>query len=370
MVLIKRGHGAPVREATFLECKTEERARELILEKAKHLRCKQMNIRIIGAGFYGCHIATELIADGHAVTIVEAKDEIFGGASGKIPARLHKGFHYPRSKRTRLACKAHLPDFMDIYGQFTRKVPNNIYAIADGASLVDFPQYVDTLRGEVEFTVVDPAEHGLENVEGAVTTGERHIVIEAVKQYFLEELDGHIEYGRTPRIIDNPNYDLTIDATFCAYDSAAVDRYEPCIVGLLEGPTDTAVTVMDGPFSSLYPWDEDKGLCSLSSAKWTPFSKQCRTWQEAQSILDGLPKRDLARQLDCMRDDLARYYPAAYDHKIVGHMLSVRAMPLSGADTRLVDIVDVGERAVRVRAGKIDAVVHAAQAVKQKLETL
>lgn len=329
-----------------------------------------LKIRIIGAGFYGCHIATELIADGHEVIVLESKDEIFGGASGKIPARLHKGFHYPRSKRTRRACKEHLPEFMNIYGQLTRKVPNNIYAIAEDASLVDFSQYVDTLRGEVDFTVLGPDNGGLEHVEGAVSTDERHIVIDDVKRYFLDKLDGHILYGKKPRIIDGPEYDLTVDATFCAYDSAAIDRYEPCIVGLLEGPTDTAVTIMDGPFGSLYPWDEDRGLCSLSSAKWTPFSKQCRTWQEAQSILDGLSCEDISHQLHSMRDDLARYYPTVRDHTIVDHMLSVRAMPLSGADTRLVDIVDVGERAVRVRAGKIDAVVHAAKAIKQKLEGL
>lgn len=329
-----------------------------------------MKIRIIGAGFYGCHIACELIADGHDVVILEAKSEIFGGASGKIPARLHQGFHYPRSKLTREACQAHLPEFMSVYGKFTRSVGDNIYAIALGASQVDFRQYVQTLQGEAEFTLIDPWAYGLAHVEGAVLTGERHIVISAVKQYFEEALRGHIKYNSAPATLDSTEYDMTIDATFCAYDSESVDRYEPCVVGLLKGPTDTAVTIMDGPFGSLYPWDEKKGLSSLSSAKWTPVTKQCRTWVEAKAILDGLSKADIKHRIKGMYDDLTHYYPALSDYRVVDSMLSVRAMPLSGADTRLVDIVSVGERAIRVRAGKLDAVVHAAREIKRRLEIL
>ncbi len=326
-----------------------------------------MNIRIIGAGFYGCHIATALLADGHKVTILEAKDEIFGGASGKIPARLHQGFHYPRSKRTRDACREHLPQFMEVYGQFTRHVKRNIYAIAEGGSMVDFPQYVDTLKGEVAFIDVEPERHGLTNVEGALLTDERHILVNDVKEHFERELSDNIFCGYKPDDIDSPDFDLTIDATFCAYDSAGVDRYEPCIVGLLYGDTDQAVTIMDGPFSSLYPWDEERELCSLSSAKLTPLTKQCRTWAEAKAMLDGTSEKDITLRVEEMVDDLGHYYSAVHNFEVVGGMTSVRAMPLSGADTRLVDVVDIGEKAVRIRAGKIDAVVHAADLIRERL---
>lgn len=326
-----------------------------------------MKIRIIGAGFYGCHIAVELLAAGHEVTILEVKDEIFGGASGKIPARLHQGFHYPRSKRTRDACREHLPEFMDAYGTFTRHVVSNIYAIAEGGSLVDYPQYVDTLSGEVRFKEVRPEDYGLTNVEGALLTTERHILVNSVREYFEGVLADNLFCGVKPGKIDDPAYALTIDATFCAYDSAGVDRYEPCIVGLLQGDTSRAVTVMDGPFSSVYPWDEGRCLCSISSAKWTPVTKQCRTWAEANAMLDALSEEDIGLRVEEMVDDLAQYYGAVRQFDIVGGMTSVRAMPLSGADARLVDVVDVGERAVRIRAGKIDAVIHAARLIRERL---
>lgn len=327
-----------------------------------------MKIRILGAGFYGCHLAFELIADGHDVVIHEIKGAIFEGASGKIPARLHQGFHYPRSKKTRLACQEHIPEFMKVYGRFTRSVEINIYAIAEDHSIVDYPQYVDTLSREVPFSEIEPKAFGLQNVEGAMLTAERHIVVDDVKNYFERKLEGFIVFERGANLIDTPEYDLTIDATFCANDSAGIDRYEPCVVGLLEGPTDTAVTIMDGPFSSLYPWKERQSLCSISSAKWTPISKQCKTWHEAKYILDHLRPVQIKDNAYEMMDDLSKYYPSLKEkYTLIDTMTSIRAMPLSGADARLVDVVKIGDRALRIRAGKIDAVIHAAKLVKKHI---
>lgn len=323
-----------------------------------------MKIRVLGAGFYGAHIAIALIEAGHGVQVHEINGRIFDGASGKIPARLHQGFHYPRSKKTRMACQKHVPEFMKHYGQFTHGVKTNIYAIAQDASMVDYPQYVDTLTNEVPFGEIAPEAYGLKNVEGALLTQERHIVTDQVKAYFEEKLKDHITYYKAAGVVDSPDYDLTIDATFCANDSAGIDRYEPCVVGVLGGPTDIAVTIMDGPFSSLYPWNEKKGLSSISSAKWTPFSKTCKTWEEAKYLLDHLDKREVIDQAYGMINDLSGYYPdLKKNYHIVDTMISIRAMPLSGADARLVDVVKIGDKALRVRAGKIDAVIQAARMI-------
>ena len=327
-----------------------------------------MKIRILGAGFYGCHIGLALKREGHDVQIHEIKSHIFAGASGAIPARLHIGCHYPRSRLTRAACLDHRADFMAEYGFLTRAVPVNIYAIAADHSLVDFDQYVATLRNEIEFlTVHDPAEFGLQNVEGAIQVGERHIVTDLARAFFETELADVLRCNTAPGEVDSDEWDYTIDCTFCANDSAGVDRYEPCLVVLLEGPTDRAVTIMDGPFGSLYPWDEDKHLCSLSSALWTPFSKTCKTWDEARTLLDELSINDISNQMGSMKNSMAHFYPAIHNYASAGHRLSIRAMPLSGADTRLVDVVRVGERALRVRAGKIDAIIAAEKMIREMI---
>jgi hypothetical protein len=327
-----------------------------------------MKIRIVGAGFYGCHLAKDLLDAGHDVEVHESRSGIFQGASGSIPARIHQGFHYPRSKKTRDACLRHADEFEKHYAPFIRSVGTNIYAIAQDRSLVDFEQYVDTLSHEVPFEIIRDLEHyGLQNVEGALLTEEKHIVTDDVRAYYEKELGPVLKFGIKPDQIDDPKYDLTVDATFCAYDNEYIDRFEPCVVGLLEGDCDTAVTIMDGPFGSLYPWNPDKRQLSLSSAKYTPFSKSCRTYQEAQAILHQQTNWDRTKRIGDMAEDVAKYYPKIKNFEIKKAMVSVRAMPLSGADTRLIDILKIGKTGLRVRAGKIDAVVEAAAKIRSMI---
>ena len=60
-----------------------------------------MKIAIIGAGWFGCHLASELKNDGHSILLFEKEKDIFAGASGNNQNRLHLGYHYPRSYITR-----------------------------------------------------------------------------------------------------------------------------------------------------------------------------------------------------------------------------------------------------------------------------
>lgn len=323
-----------------------------------------MNIRILGSGFYGCHLAIALLRDGHNVQVHEIADRMFAGASGSIPARIHRGFHYPRSASTREACNEHYTEFMEHYGAYTRGIPVNIYAIARDESLIDFATYRKILKDSVEFITVEyPEELGLRNVEGAILTGERHIVIDRVRNYFETALDGHVVLNKPPEKTDA--FDLTIDATFCANQSIGVDRYEPCLVLILRGPTDKAVTIMDGPFPSLYPWNEEQGLSSLSSAAWTPFSKTCKTYEEATRLLNDLRKSDLEERGKQMMHSMAKFYPDVYNYVPVDYRTSIRAMPLSGADARLVDVTKTDHKTLRIRAGKIDAVIQAEKEIKR-----
>lgn len=329
-------------------------------------------VRIIGGGWYGCHLAAALERDPRFagwVTLHEKADHLFAGASGGNPARLHAGFHYPRSKLTRSACLAHASAFMGAYGHLTRAVPVNLYAVAAEESWIDFGTYRDTMAAmPVEFvTVADPREFGLDGIEGALLTGERHIVIDQAREHFAAEIGHLVEYASTPAELDDPRF-FTIDCTFCALDAEAIDRYEPCLTVLLEGPTDRAITVMDGPFPSIYPWNEELGLCSLTSASLTPLNKTCTTWGAARAILNEISEQGVQRRAEAMLRQIARFYPAAADlYRIAGAKLTVRAMPKSGADARLVDLVRISEDTIRLRAGKIDAVFRAEALVREVL---
>lgn len=328
-----------------------------------------MRVRVLGAGFYGCVVALDLIERGHDVEVHELKDEIFAGASGNNPARLHLGPHYPRSGVTRAACQAHAAEFMEWFGDFTRSIPTNIYAVAEHDSLVDFADFTKSLRNEIEFiTVARPKEFGLQNVEGAILCGERHIILDEVKAHFVKALAGKVIFGAKTTNLDDMRWDYTVDATFSAYDESSVDRFEPCMTVLLSGPTHKAVTIMDGKFGSVYPWNVDKRLCSLTHAELTPFSKELKTWQAAQSMLDGLRYYEVKHRALQMIERMAVFYPAIRDYRVEDYRFSVRAIQRSGCDSRLVDIAHVGKRALRVRAGKISGVFPAARAIAIEIE--
>ncbi len=330
-----------------------------------------MKIRILGAGWFGSHLGAVLIEAGHDVEIHEIADRLFACASGNNPARLHIGCHYPRSKATRIACQTHNVAFMARYGALTRGIAKNIYAIAAHDSWLDFGTYRQIMEAEIDLINIDrPEEFGLQNIEGAIQVNERHIIIDRARALFADLLGSNIHYNTAVGDIDDPRWDLTIDATFCALDGANIDRYEPCAVALVEGPTDSAVTIMDGPFGSLYPWNEQLGLSSLTSAKFTPFER-CPTRSAAETILANVTVSEARLRADLMMAQMAHYWPAVLDlYKIADVRLSIRAMPRSGADSRLVDMVRVGSRVWRIRAGKITSIFEAERRVKMLIESI
>lgn len=325
-----------------------------------------MKIRILGGGWYGSHLCLHLLRAGHDVALFEVADRLFSGASGGNPARLHIGPHYPRSKLTREACRLHYAEFMSVYGSLTHAILTNIYAIAAYDSLVDFGTYTQVLEKEIEFIRINPEEYGLRNCEGAILCGERHILIDMARAYFTERLAGVTRFGQHFSQSSEKEWDWTIDCTFCANDSQNIDRFEPCVTGLLQGPTDRAVTIMDGPFGSIYPWNEKENLCSLTSAKFTPLSKTCSTYPAAREILDSASESDIHDRCQMMIRQMGEYWPASRSlFELVDWKLSIRAMPRSSSDTRLVDVICMGDRWLRVRAGKIDAIFHAARRVDE-----
>ncbi len=329
-----------------------------------------MKIRVLGGGLYGCHVALNLLRDGHEVELHEISDRLFSGASGNIPARLHTGAHYPRSMFTRKACQKHYAEFMKHYGDFTRHVPVNIYAIAEKDSIFDFGTYKKILHNEVPFLKVSsPREFGLQNVEGAIQIDERHIIVDQLREFFEKELSSVVRFGMKA---DSRDWDQTIDATFCANENNGVDRYEVCLTVLLKGPAEKAVTIMDGPFPSLYPWDEIKGICSLTSARFTPIAKT-KTWEEAKWKLDVIKDDNylLNSQASRMFDQIMHFYPQFYDNfEVIDYRLAIRAMPHSAADSRLVDVVKIDEHTLRIRAGKMDAIFQAMNEIRNQLPKL
>ena len=321
-----------------------------------------MKIRIIGAGWYGCAIAMFLMGEGHDVTVFEKEDGVFAGASGANQSRLHLGFHYPRCAKTRSASlKAHQL-FIDTFPNLSTPVPLNIYAIATD-SMIDYRSYLSVLRESGSpFFEIDPAGFGLTNLEGAVQCPERLIQQDEARKFFTEALKDNVQTHTLVLPTFGDEWDWTIDCTFGAFGSEGIALYEPCIMHLYDGPDHMAITVMDGPYASIYPWYT--GGISLTAVNYTPMGRP-ETYEEAQQIIKDLTDEKIDQNRAGMESTIKGYVPWFDDQwKWRSYVTSIRGVPPSRADSRQCIVRSEG-RFIQVQPGKIDAIFSAARRVRE-----
>ena len=102
-----------------------------------------MQVKIIGAGIFGCVIAYELDRAGHDVIIIEQDSDIMQRASRCNHNRLHLGYHYPRSIETAKQSLDGLITFLTNYKDAIVSNFPNYYMIARENSHITSKQYID-----------------------------------------------------------------------------------------------------------------------------------------------------------------------------------------------------------------------------------
>ena len=101
------------------------------------------NIIIIGSGWYGLHtylILKEMNKDIN-ITILEKNNDIFSESSNFNQNRLHLGYHYPRSYKTRKLCIEGYYKFVSKYREVIDFIDCNYYLISN-KSLIDYKTYL------------------------------------------------------------------------------------------------------------------------------------------------------------------------------------------------------------------------------------
>ncbi|GIV84512.1 MAG: hypothetical protein KatS3mg052_1519 [Candidatus Roseilinea sp.] len=102
-----------------------------------------VDVVIIGGGFYGCVIAVHLAQRGEFKRIVlfERDDQLLGRASYNNQARIHAGYHYPRSFTTAFRSRVNLPRFVRDWPDAVQSDFIKLYAIARRNSKVTAKQF-------------------------------------------------------------------------------------------------------------------------------------------------------------------------------------------------------------------------------------
>jgi len=337
-----------------------------------------LSVAVIGAGWYGCHIALSLRGLGLDVTVFDQNERALHEASGNNQFRLHLGFHYPRHHGTRAQSRDGFMRFVERYPQLSREVAENIYAVPREDSLIDFATYrlIMTSSG-IDFREVRETSVLLYGVDGLLLTGERVLLIERARRYFTERLGDSLQLGTRIDEVDEradgvhiggTRYDVLVDATW-GHRSGLPMRffYEPTI--LLYYETDLpfpAVTLVDGPLCSIYP-TEDPGLYTLSSVPHTPLGR-LDSAAAARHVRDNVSAATVAEKAQLMEDQISRYVPEFRERfRLVGPQLAIKTKPVGKFDDRSCYVFRRG-RVFSVMSGKIDTIFFATERILAAIE--
>lgn len=258
---------------------------------------------IIGAGLYGLYAAKFCSDRGQKVLVLEYDDAPFQRATYINQARVHMGYHYPRSLTTAVKSAGYFRRFVEDFGFCIHDKFDQIYATSDKFSWTNARQFMDFCKAAGircdEVAVSKYFKPGM--CDGAFMTEEYTYDAKILQSYYEEKLSNRDDVtfffgARIDRIVrksdvfeiflcNGSRYEApyVLNATYASVNQVinkleGVEKeyfnikYELCEIILCE-PSDvlrgTGITVMDGPFFSIMPFGKT-GLHSLTSVTFTP----------------------------------------------------------------------------------------------------
>jgi len=255
---------------------------------------------IVGAGLYGLYAALFCAKKGETVVVFEHDPESFSRGSYINQARVHMGYHYPRSYTTAKKSADYYDRFVDDYNFSIHKEFDKIYAISKQFSWTNAIQFKKfCVDADILCKPINVEEFfKKEFCEGAYLSKECTYDAQSLKEYFLKELqkfqnvkilyNTHITkvekkdgfYILTTNQSDFCMSEFVLNTTYASinqvlniFGEQPLDiKYELCEVILCkvsDNIKNVGITMMDGPFFSLMPFGQT-GYHSLTAVSYTP----------------------------------------------------------------------------------------------------
>ena len=317
---------------------------------------------IIGGGFYGAAIAIYLAKQRglKQVVLLEKETNLLCRASYHNQARVHNGYHYPRSFTTAFRSRVNLPKFVIDWPDAVKQDFTKIYAIARRNSKVTAKQF-QRFCYEIE-AKIQPAEANLKklfeprliedvflveeyafDVNRLAAWAVRELRDAGVKVRLLSRATEILRASENSLIVSTSNTNGDSDSLKCRYvfnctysglnqlggEFPGVQiglKQEITEMALIQVPPvlrDLGITVMDGPFFSIMPFPA-RGLHTLSHVRYTPHL----SWQDEVGIDPYRKLEEYGRpsRVDRMIRDVARYLPSVLYAKYVESLFEVKTV--------------------------------------------
>lgn len=268
-----------------------------------NIQSKSPDFTVIGGGIFGCYAALYLAKKGLSVLLIEKEKELFRKASVVNQARLHGGYHYPRSVATAVMSDENKARFTSEHKDFINFSYQKYYAIDRFGSMTDnrqFERFCDYIDLKCEPVKKHPL-FNFQRLEGLYQTTEYTFDPYLIAAYYKQLISDnkniqvllHSEIKTASKSntnwhislqnIDNQSFTeinspAVINATYAASNSinglfgqSEIElQHEIAEMAFVTSPVlkDIGLTVMDGQFGSLMPYGKS-GLHSLSSVAYT-----------------------------------------------------------------------------------------------------
>lgn len=257
---------------------------------------------IIGAGLYGLYSAEFCGRRGEHVLVLECDPTPFRRATYINQARVHQGYHYPRSISTAMKSAGYFERFNKDYGFCINREFDKIYATSAEYSWSDGEQFLKFCKAAgIPCEELHPDRFFKPGMcDGAFLTREYTYDAMILKDYLLDKIANYpnveIRYEAKIQKIeketdcyallmaDGTTYEtgFLLNATYAStnqildmigYEKFGI-KYELCEIILCdvnEKLNQFGFTVMDGPFFSIMPFGKT-GVHSLTSVTFTPHT--------------------------------------------------------------------------------------------------
>lgn len=331
-----------------------------------------MRVAVVGGGVFGCTTAVDLACSGAQVDLFEARSDILTGATARCQARLHSGYHYPRSATTAMAARDGAIEFVARYPEAIRRASHH-YVVAPGSKVTPSQYLSFCERLGLPYEVVDNPQH-VHTADLVVRVPEAFVDVDMLRRLARRDLAQSgvtVHLGQEASDLDD--YDLVVQATYGQPWSKPL-RYELCEVALLElGRYDgESYVVIDGDYVSLDPHGRHYALYDVAHSVHLAVEGETPEWPaEYRDLLGWVgPVRTPLSNVDRMIESAGRFLwglePGGLGVSIYqGSWFAVRAvLPDVDRTDERPTLVERSGNVVSVLSGKIcTAVTAAAQVV-------
>ena len=218
-------------------------------------------VAVVGGGVFGCSSAIELANRGVNVSLHEKHADLMSAASSINQYRVHKGYHYPRSKETALECRSSAVQFEKAFRHaIVSDDIEHYYAIASENSLTTAEQYIAFLDEiQLDYQIVEP----LPSTNLTVRVFESLYDPVVLKTTIEERVFGSgvklVMGDHASREKIGPEK-FVVAATYATLnewvDNPQAYQYELCekpVLRLPEEYKNKSIVIMDGPFMCIDP---------------------------------------------------------------------------------------------------------------------